>query len=79
MNLQEIINRPDGANFEVQELAFVVEKYIEQKKGREVRINLTKGLHPRHPFFRNMYYSQVKKLMVAYSVAESYFKQQNLK
>lgn len=76
MNIFGIINRPSQAVYSIEELSFVVESYIEQVKGKRVKINLMKGL-PTHGFFvQTQLPRQIKGLNYAFNVAQAYFKKQ---
>ena len=44
MDIKEIINRKSPAHYTVEELQFAVEKYIEQKKGVKVEVNVYSGI-----------------------------------
>lgn len=73
MNIQEIINRPNGAVFDRKELEYVVEEYIFEKKGVRVIINTFQGI-PNHPAVARMIApNEIQKLNIAFGVAQQYF------
>ena len=73
MNLQEIINRPNGSVFDRKELEFVVEQYIYKMKGIRVNINTFQGI-PNHPMMAKMIApTEIQKLNMAFGVAQQYF------
>ena len=45
MDIKEIIQRKSPATYTVEELQFAVEKYIEQKKGQNVVVNIYKDMN----------------------------------
>lgn len=45
MDIKEIIQRKSPAIYTVEELQFAVEKYIEQKKGQNVVVNIYKDMN----------------------------------
>ena len=74
MNVEEIVKRPNGSEYSVEELAFVVEQYIFKLKGRVVKINLKKGIRP-NPFDVQLKYPrQVELLNMAFERAQYYFR-----
>ena len=73
MNLQEIIARDNRTPLETHEMQYVVQEYINEKKGADVRINLTKGLNQHDPFFPIEYMNEINKLIQAFNVAQGYF------
>lgn len=58
---------------EVEEMAYVVEQYIKDRKGENVNINIMKDLNPGSVFFFHNYRKEVSKLINAYNIAEGYF------
>jgi hypothetical protein len=68
MSVQEIINRPSNSEYSVDELSFVVEEYIRDRKGVSVKID-----------FRNRamigidYAAQVQMLLYSFEEAAHYF------
>lgn len=74
MDLEEIVHRPVTDVHTVEELSFVVERYILEKKNVHVQINLEKNLKSVPQLFRiQMYGDQVTKLLKAFDVARNYF------
>lgn len=74
MNIEDIIHKPSPARISIKEMTFVIEQYIKEKKGRDVTINLERGLPPRASLiFGHLYQSQLKKLNNAFSTASEYF------
>lgn len=63
MNLEEIINRPDDQQIAVQEAAFVIEQYIKERKGVDIKCT---------PDFANPF-EQIN-LLKAYNTAREYYK-----
>jgi len=74
MNIDFIIEKPDSTPLSTDEMVFVVEQYIKEKKGQAVEINPLKRLDPNHPFFPMQCQQKIKMLHEAYNVAKSYFK-----
>ena len=73
MNVENIVTRDNRIALETHEMQFVVQEYIKEKKGSNVKINLMKGLNQHDPFFAMEYLQEVNKLMNAYNVAQGYF------
>jgi len=73
MNVQEIVSRGTGSHFSPNELMFVVEQYIKEKKGVEVKLNILKGLNPRQRIGQFIYQQQITKLNDAFTKASEYF------
>lgn len=78
MDVYQIIDSEESTT---EELIFVVEMYIKEKKDITVKINLEKGMHHGiHSTFKNMLMKQqLTMLMDAYLHASKYFslKRQN--
>ena len=73
MNIEEIVNRNDNSSFEQGELAFVIERYIYEKKGIMVKINPLRRV-PNHPILiKAVLQKQIRQLNLAYNVARQYF------
>lgn len=74
MNILEIVKRKSGSKFQLSEIIHVVTRYIREKKGRDIAINIEKGLPDRsNPFFYQLYSAQLKKLYNAFDIASDYF------
>ena len=73
MDVNEIINRKTGSNFETEDLIFVVEAYIKEKKDADVDINITKGLLQGHPLTHLALQAQLQKLSHAFNCASEYY------
>lgn len=58
----------------VEEMIWLVEQYIQEKKGVKANINLKKGFDMMPNLFRNaVYKQQVEKLNIAFNYAQSYY------
>ena len=68
MNLKEIVNR-EKTEYHVDEMLFVVEKYIKIRKNADVKINLGS---PQIPM---LYYLEVQKLQAAFEDACHWLKE----
>jgi hypothetical protein len=66
MNLTEIINRPDDQTLLQEEMEFVVEEYIFERKQRRVKI----GIFP-DPFF---FWNEIHLLTIAFISASEWFR-----
>ena len=73
MKIKEIVNRPTGSSIQQEEMIYVVQSYIKEKKGIEVDINLFKNLDPNSPFFRMMGVQELNKLVKAFDKAVEHF------
>jgi len=74
MNLQEITNRSETSPFDQSEMVFVVEKYIEAKKGSIKRINIEKNINNSLHYIRDIY-----MLSSFFAVACAYFREKEKK
>jgi hypothetical protein len=74
MNLQEITNRSETSPFDQSEMVFVVEKYIEAKKGSIKRINIEKNINNSFHYIRDIY-----MLSSFFAVACAYFREKEKK
>lgn len=77
MNVKDIV-QGNRVYFDVDEMTFLVEEYIQVRKGRTVRIDILS--HCVNPAVRGgvnvlLYKMQVKKLVKAFNVAYAYFKE----
>ena len=45
MNLKEILNRTSPSNYSIDEITFVVEKYIEKITKKTIKINIYKNIN----------------------------------
>lgn len=70
MNTKEIINKNE---LSTEEMVFVVQEFIKEKKGVDININLLKGLHPQNPLFALKYSGQISMLDKAYDKALAFF------
>lgn len=74
MNLKEITTRSTHSHFSEEEMKFVVENYIKDKKGASIKINLRKGLNAFPRVIRElMVAQQLNKLFEAFNVACNYY------
>jgi hypothetical protein len=73
MNVEEICNRVNGSVFETEELIFVVEAYIKDRKGVNVNINLSRGNAAFNSIYSHVYAQQIESLNGAFNVASRYF------
>ena len=73
MTIEDIIHKASPARISVNEMEFVIKAYIKEKKGRDIDINLERGLNRRHPMFNPVYQQQLGKLNKAFSIASEYF------
>ncbi len=73
MEINEIVSRNTGSNYTVDEMSYVVEQYIKEKKGVEVNINLEKNINTSTQHGQFAYLSQVSSLDNAFSYACKYF------
>jgi hypothetical protein len=73
MDIIEIIDRSSPAYYTVEELQFAVEKYIEQKKGKSVKVNIYKGMPENmglNHFWINKIDAEYSNLMNAFTVVQ---------
>ena len=78
MNIDEILTRKSPAVYEISEMEFAIEKYIEKKKNRIVKVNVHKGmgdLNNLNPFGQFALQQEYSRLMEAFSnVQNNYYK-----
>jgi len=74
MNFKEIINRPETSPFNESEMVFVVEKYIEEKKGSVKHIDIRKNINDTFRYIRDIY-----MLSSFFAVACAYFREKEKK
>tara|TARA_R110000803_G_scaffold16197_2_gene44431 strand:- start:3492 stop:3719 length:228 start_codon:yes stop_codon:yes gene_type:complete len=72
MDVEEIISRPNGSVYSEEEMAAVVERYIKERKGVNVSVNIKKHLRPDMPFMDRFYGAQVSKLVDAFNISVAY-------
>ncbi len=77
MELQEIVNRVSPQQYDVREMEYVVEKYIQEKKGVTITVNCARGLDVRNTLHLMLYSRQMDKLNEAFDVAAKYFINKN--
>ncbi|MDX1365896.1 MAG: hypothetical protein R3243_16950, partial [Arenibacter latericius] len=70
MDVNEIIHK---TTLSTEEMVFVVEQCVKEKKDRVVDINLLKGLNSQDPFFQMRYQNQLMLLDQAYNKSCEYF------
>jgi hypothetical protein len=75
MTVEEIINLPPDKPVDVADLIGVVEYYIRARKGRDVQINLLKGINPSSMLFAHAYAQQVSLLVDASNYAGIWLKE----
>ena len=69
-NVNDIIHKNE---LSTEEMVFVVQEFIKEKKDRVVDINLLKGLNSQDPFFTLKYSGQLNMLDQAYNKSCEYF------
>lgn len=69
MDVYNIVNRSNGTIISTQEMIFVLEQYIKEKKG----VNVTISILSRKPKSSASYLAEHMKLNRAFNVALSYF------
>lgn len=69
-SVEELIKLDDSISVSPEEMASVVEAYIEKKRARRVKIDLNLGIPINHPMSRMVYAGEVQKLMHAYTIAK---------
>lgn len=75
MNVIEIISRPSPQKLHITEVAFVVKKYVKEKKGISVTIE-TKP-KSKNPFDIAFHMRHIQKLDHAFAKASEYFFNKN--
>lgn len=81
MEIYKIISKPTPQELSVEEMSFVVEAFIKEKTGKEVTINLMKGLNEMMPgiILQQLYLREVNALMLAFNhAAEFYHKKEQI-
>lgn len=73
MEVKEIISRKNGEQMSQEEMSFVIQEYIKEKKGKVVYLNLMKGLDQRSPLFEIMFTRQWGLMQRAFGRAQQYF------
>lgn len=72
MNLEELLTRPQGVAYSVEEASFLVEQYIKDATGQDVKVNIYKNMpNPANlnPFGQIILQNEHQKLFSAFSVA----------
>ena len=73
MIVEEIVNRPNNSTFSTEEMQYVVQQYIIEKKGVNVDINLGKKLNKFGQGISKMLSSQqLEKLNDAFNTSVGY-------
>ena len=74
MIVEEIVNRPNNSTFSTEEMQYVVQQYILEKKGVSVDINLGKQMKGQYKTIETIMYShQLEKLNDAFNTSVGYF------
>lgn len=74
LDLQTIINQRDTVPLSEAEMLFVVEQYIEDRKGVSVDIDVYRD-YGSDTINAMIYQTQIQKLMEAYNIAKGYYVQ----
>lgn len=78
MNVIEIVSRPSPQIVSQDEMEYVVEQYIKERKGADVKIDIEKGINRNSILARGLLLRQLKMLEQAFDEASSYFIQKNI-
>jgi hypothetical protein len=73
MEAIEISRRVTGSQISEEEMKFVVEQFIKDKKGRIVNINLAKRIPNGMPLWEAIYTRQLNILVEAFNIASKHF------
>lgn len=73
MDLTEIITRKSPYNISQDEMCYVVEQYIKDKKSYDISINIEKRVIPINMLRKTMIVNQLQKLNQAFDIAQKYF------
>ena len=76
MNLKEILNRTSPSNYSIDEITFVVEKYIEKITKKTIKINIYKNINVNSLNNNNVSKLHNEHIMLfkAFNIAEKTFK-----
>lgn len=70
MKTKEIINKPDTEALSDQEMAYVVQEYIKERKGQDVVINIYKNFNQNNPLSTMFLAQEINQLHEAYNTAK---------
>lgn len=72
MTIKEIIDRPNGSQYTVEEMCYIIEQYVLIKKGYNVTINPYKGCILGRNLNPLLFKIELKKLIKAFNYAISF-------
>ena len=73
MDIIDLLSKPSGYNYSVEEAQYIVERYIKLKKGRDVKINIYRDVDLNqlqlNPFGQMVLHQQTQMLFEAFNQA----------
>lgn len=69
MSIKEIISRPNGSTYSVEEMCYIIEQYVLIKKNRKVVVNPYKGCILNSTLNPLLFQVELKKIIKAFNHA----------
>lgn len=69
MNIKEIVNRPNGSHYSVEEMCYIIEQYVFLKKNKHIVINPYKNCILHGSLNPLLFQIELKKIIKAFNYA----------